>query len=114
MSTRRARRPVRYRQAGPRSGLLRSGIAQRVTDEFPRLDPNTAEACPEPMARILEYLGMEADEELRVDDLRFLRTAKVEGRDYWIWEFTDEDARQCYVTVSRGADGGTMTGYDVN
>jgi hypothetical protein len=85
-----------------------------MPDELPRLDPDTAETSPEPMEEILEYLGMEADEEIAVDALRFVRTAKVEGRDYWIWEFDDADENQCYVTVSRGADGRTMIGYDVN
>ena len=49
-------------------------------NDLPRLDRDTAESCPASMADILRYLHDEAaPEEPTADDLRFLRTARVES-----------------------------------
>lgn len=67
------------------------------------------------MDAILRYLRAEAaPEEPTAGDLRFLRTARVLNRDYWIWEFIESNGAQCYVTVSHSDDGRTTTGYDEN
>ena len=83
--------------------------------DLPRLDPDSADACPASMASVLRYLHDEAaPEEPTVHDLRFLRTARVSGLESWIWEFLESDGAQCFVTVSR-PDGGRVTiGYDEN
>jgi hypothetical protein len=82
--------------------------------ELPRLDPDSPESCPHPMSEIIEYLRMEAaPDEPTEADLEFLRTASVEGAEYWIWRFTESGDEQCYVTVSR-RDGQITVGYDVN
>jgi hypothetical protein len=77
--------------------------------ELPRLEPDSPASCPRPMADIIEYLQMEAaPDEPSETDLEFLRTASVEGADYWIWRFLDSDGRECYVTVSRSGRGITV------
>ena len=66
------------------------------------------------MTDILEYLRLEAyPEEPLTSDLAFLRTAMVEGTEYWMWQFTDSDRAQCYVTASRRGDQITV-GYERN
>ena len=84
------------------------------TVEMPRLTPDTAESCPRPIEQIVEYLRTEAyPEELTDTDLEFLRTASVEGVDYWTWRFTESEGSECFVTVSRrGSE--TTVGYEEN
>lgn len=89
-----------------------------VEIDFPRLAWDSAGSCPEPMSEILSYLSIESadGESLQASDLTFLRTAEIwnEGH-YWIWEFTESDGEQCYVTVSESAETGvTCIGFDGN
>lgn len=65
----------------------------RVVVDFPRLDPDAAESCPVGVAELLSYLADEVPggERLTASDLRFLRTAQVRGRRYWIWGFREPD-----------------------
>jgi hypothetical protein len=82
---------------------------------FPRLADDSAASLPVPMSEVLRYLGAEAaPEEPTEADLRFLRTARVEDADYWIWGYVESAGAECYVTVSRRADGETTIGYDEN
>jgi hypothetical protein len=92
---------------------------KNVLVELPRLPDDTAASCPAPMAEILDYLGYEApggahsgSEEVIPFQLEFMRTAQVEGTRYWIWRFTDSDARESYVTVALDPAGQQITGYD--
>lgn len=66
------------------------------------------------MEQIVEYLRTEAYPEQPTEaDLEFVRTASVEGADYWIWRFTESDGADCFVTVSRrGSE--TTVGYEDN
>lgn len=61
-----------------------------VDVDFARLPDDSAACCPVSMEEVLEYLAMEAPdgESLQGDDLEFLRTARVEDTDYWIWSFS--------------------------
>ncbi len=82
--------------------------------ELPRLEQDSPASCPQPMPDIIEYLQMEAaPDEPTEADLEFVRTASVEGADYWIWRFRESDGAECYVTVSR-RDGKITVGYDEN
>ena len=83
--------------------------------EFPRLEEDSAASSPVPMSEILRYLHAEAaPDEPTEADLQFLRTARVEDADYWIWRYVESDGAECYVTVSRGPNGQTMLGYEEN
>jgi hypothetical protein len=87
-----------------------------VEIEFPRLQPNTTEACPASIEEILEYLRMESPdgESVQANQLRFLRTALVERHRYWIWSFHEADGRACYLTVSLSPDRARCIGYEEN
>jgi hypothetical protein len=92
---------------------------KNVPVELPHLPDDTAASCPASMAGILEYLDYEApggehsgSEEVIPFQLEFVRTALVEGTRYWIWRFTDSDARESYVTVAIDPTGRQITGYD--
>jgi hypothetical protein len=82
--------------------------------ELPRLEPDSPDSCPKSMAEVVEYLQLEAyPDKPAAADLTFLRTADIEGADYWIWRFDDSDGKENYVTVScRGRE--TTVGYDRN
>ena len=92
----------------------------QVEVSFPRLRRDTAESCPVPPKDVLEYLHLESADfdKIKWSDLRFLRTAKVAKRRYWIWEFYESDGDHCYVTVWTtlwsGLLGGGCIGYDAN
>ncbi len=80
--------------------------------ELPRLEKDDARSCPVPMRELLDYLRMESgDETIRTKDLTFIRTARIEDADYWIWRFEAQDGTEAYATVSRRTDGATCTGY---
>ena len=60
---------------------------------------------------LIEYLereGFTPD-----DNLRFLRTAQVEEKVYWIWEFTS-DGEKAYATATQDKNGGTSVGCDTD
>ena len=83
--------------------------------ELPLLAGNSAASSPVPTTEILEYLAHEAAPEQPTEsDLQFLRTARVEDADYWIWRYDESTGAQCYVTVSRRPDGQTTLGYEEN
>lgn len=88
----------------------------KIKVEFPYLSDNSAKSCPESMKEILDYLHMESPDEddIEASDLKFIRTAKVENHEYWIWKFYEADGEECYVTVSKRPDDGTTIGYDDN
>jgi hypothetical protein len=88
----------------------------RVVVDFPRLEPDTADSCPVPMAEVLGYLRLESPDgdSLRTASLEFLRTALVSDCRFWIWSFHESDGAQCFVTASVAADGTSSVGYDPN
>ena len=50
---------------------------------------------------ILDHLRREAASDgVTAADLGFLRTARVDDSDYWIWRFTDSSGAECFVTAS--------------
>ena len=94
----------------------------QIEIDFPRLKPDSAERCPVPVEEILEYLKLECPggEELRNEDMKFCRTALVEGFKYWIWSFYEPDGgRPAYATVAKYArwlifNRTTIIGYETN
>ena len=83
--------------------------------EFPPLADDSAASSPIPMSEVLDYLHAEAaPEEPSEADLQFLRTARVEDADYWIWRYVESDGAECYVTVSSRSDGSNTLGYEEN
>ncbi len=104
----------------PRDQLPKSwkGL-QRLSFEFPFLAPNDPSRCPSSMSNILRYLGVEAPggpesgSSRVIDfDLRFIRTALINGTPFWMWGFKDERGLDCYVTVRVTDDRKCLTGYD--
>src|SRR3954452_6526678 len=67
-----------------------AGLA-RVEVAFDRLRSDTAESCPVPLSRLMEYLAREVPdgEHLSPEALAFIRTAAVADRRYWIWSFQE-------------------------
>jgi hypothetical protein len=104
----------------PRDQLPRSwkGLA-RLTFNLPTLAPDTPAACPRSEQEILEYLDVEApggsesgSESVIPFELRFIRTALVNGSKYWLWGFKDESGTDCYAAVQELPDGDSVLGYD--
>lgn len=89
----------------------------KVDVEFERLVPDNSEGCPAPMTRLLSYLADEVPggEDLGPEDLSFVRTARVEDHDYWLWRFREPgpDGDDAYLTVSR-VRGQVAVGYEAN
>jgi hypothetical protein len=87
-----------------------------VKVEFPKLQLDSPTACPVPFHEVVDYLKMEtADgDTIAPSQLKFLRTAQVADRDYWIWSFTESDGTECYVTVSLSPGQGPCIGYEEN
>jgi hypothetical protein len=77
-----------------------------IEADFPRLDPDSPASCPLdlktlPTFRDLPYVPPG-------DTFRFLRTARVEERDYWLWEHNltiveGEPVKEQYFAVSVAA-----------
>lgn len=80
---------------------------------FDRLLHDTPLSCPVPLHSIIEYLKLEAVvEELPLEALRFIRTARVQDKEYWVWRLDDEYVDDDHlVTVRREPDGTTCIGY---
>ena len=71
------------------------------------------------MRGILEYLDVEAPGGSQSGsgrvirfEIRFIRTAQVNGSKYWLWGFKDERDTVCYVAVQATPDGESVLGYD--
>lgn len=75
----------------------------KISIDFPFLTVDSSGSCPITNDEILDYLSKESPDgdAIKSKSLRFLRTAKVEDRDYWIWSFVELDGTLSYVTVSR-------------
>ena len=80
--------------------------------DFPRLSPDSSDACPASVDSILEYLTIESlDEVINEAQLKFLQTALVEDHQYWIWEFIESEGKKRFVTVSLSPTGNHSIGY---
>ena len=72
-----------------------------VPFDLPRLSEDSAASCPVSIGNILDHLRREAASDgVTAADLGFLRTARVDDSDYWIWRFTDPSGAECFVTAS--------------
>ena len=104
----------------PREQLPKSWQGLRSYDfKLPLLVPNDESLCPVRMREILEYLdveapgGSESGSSTVIDfELRFIRTALVNGSRYWLWGLKDEDGTDCYVAVQLRPNGQQVLGYD--
>ena len=103
----------------PRDQLPKSwqGL-KHYTFPLPKLFPNWAWTCPQTKQAILEYLDIEApggsesgSENVVSFDLKFVRTASVNGSKYWLWSFTDGYGTDCFVAVRKEGNH-TVVGYD--
>jgi hypothetical protein len=96
------------------------GLAADVSERFAKMPasfPPLSEAktarYPEPMAKLIEYLRMEAaDEDLTADDLTFVCSAQVKDHKYWVWRLEDDTGALCYAVMSEDAQGRKAIGYD--
>ena len=68
---------------------------------------------------MLEYLNVETpggsesgSENVIEFDLKFVRTAKVNGSKYWLWAFIDSYGTDCFVAVQKNEAGQNILGYD--
>jgi hypothetical protein len=66
-----------------------------------RLSPDIPDYCPVTTNDILDYLikVLPAEISLKVDDLKFIRTARVCKESYWVWEFIGGSGTGCFVSV---------------
>jgi hypothetical protein len=89
----------------------------QVRVEFERLAPDSPAACPVGVDELLAYLTDEVPhgESLSADDLAFVRTARVEESEYWLWRFREPGVSgdDAYASVSRSGQAVTL-GYEAN
>ena len=81
----------------------------RYSIELERLEPDDVSRCPVTMAEVLKYLHAEG-ESVDEDDLTFVRTARIDDAEYWLWRFGDGGS-ECFVTVSK-IKKATTIGYE--
>lgn len=72
-----------------------------VDVDLPRLAPDSAESCPIPIDRVLDYVTKESADTCGAasDRLAFVRTAQVVGNRYWLWRYVESDGAVCFVFV---------------
>lgn len=72
-----------------------------------RLDPDTAEGCPDYPDKVHWVLRSESADVDKADvkRLKFLRTARVGGDKFWAWEYTNSYGDKNYVTCQVKGDG---------
>ncbi len=83
---------------------------------FPNLPDDSPLSCPVPIEDLLAYLADEVPggERLAPVDLTFLRTADVDGTQYWVWRFDEPDGEAAYATVSVDPGGTETIGYEAD
>ncbi len=80
-----------------------------VQVSLPRLPEDSQTSCPDPLSEIMDYVRRESADGTKAKraSLRFLRTAQIEGSQFWMWTYTESDGEICYVyyhdRVGRGA-----------
>jgi len=87
----------------------------RIKVTFPYLADDSEKSSPVPIDDILAYLAKESPDGslIKREQLKFLRTARVRERQYWIWSFIESDGSSAYVTVCSSPDG-VEIGYEIN
>jgi|GEM_PF-1792946 len=89
----------------PRNELPDDAADWRNIDvEFPTLEPNTAESCPNYPDEVMSYVNMESGDvgQANIERLAFVRTALVGRAKYWLWIYTEEDGATDCVVYSKG------------
>src|SRR5262245_47714107 len=67
-----------------------------VTEQFPRLVPDTPEASRITNASIAEYINLDgtgSPTACSPDDVRFIRSAACDGYNVWLWSCKTEDGK---------------------
>ena len=77
----------------------------KIEVDFPSLSDAETARHKEFVDSIVDYLTTEGDD-VRADELTFLRSAQVAESKYWIWEYVDDCGEPSYVSVSEDRDGG--------
>jgi hypothetical protein len=92
---------------------------KNYTFDLPQLFLNVAWTCPTKKNEIFEYLDVEApggsqsgSANVIEFDLKFVRTAQVNGSKYWLWSFKDGYDLDCFVAVQKDQGGRNILGYD--
>jgi hypothetical protein len=68
---------------------------------LPRLDPDTPDTCPVPLADVQEHVRIESDDgTVKSFPLTFLRTARIGATEYWIWRFHEPGRGDGYALVA--------------
>ncbi len=84
----------------------------RMKVEFRTLNEAETERHWSFLDELVEYLSLEADADLRAEDLTFLRSAQVGDHRYWIWQFKGTSLEPWYATVSESPNGSICLGCD--
>ena len=79
---------------------------------FPRLTEDTAGSCPASADEVFSYIQMESGDTTSAqrERLQFVRTARVADAKCWLWEYSEEDGRLCYVVFRQNANGSSVLG----
>ena len=88
-----------------------AGLA-RLEVDLPALSARDTESRLQFENDLVEYIRREGEDISRTD-LRFLRSAMLNDRKCWIWEFTTRDGDRCYATVTIEGRSQTL-GYDAD
>jgi hypothetical protein len=84
----------------------------QVQVSLPRLNEDTADACPASLAELMDYVRMESGDtaDAETERLTFLRTAKIGKSSYWLWTYTEKGGDSNYVVFRENPDGSTELG----
>jgi hypothetical protein len=77
---------------------------------LPYLPENSPASCPVSVAELLRYVRSNAEgaRHVRVDQLLFVRTARIEDCRYWLWRFPAAGLAS-YALVMQDAEGPWLT-----
>jgi hypothetical protein len=81
-----------------------------VVVDFPRLRDDTATSCPLSEHDVFDHVRVESADLENADKsrFRFVRTAQVKDRRFWLWEYVERDAVVTYVWVQASVAGDTL------
>jgi hypothetical protein len=77
---------------------------------LPYLPENSAASCPVSAQELLRYIRSNAEgaRHVRLDQLAFIRTARIEDSRYWLWRFPAAGLAS-YAIVMEDAEGPWLT-----
>ena len=77
---------------------------------LPYLPENSPASCPVSVQELLRYVRSNAEgaRHVRIDQLVFVRTARIEGCGYWLWRFPAAGLAS-YALVMEDAEGPWLT-----